>query len=222
MTGFTDRTAQGILNHIVGKAALYAMPQAFVALYTGVGNDGGVGFTEPAGGGYQRAATAAADWNSASGSSPSIITNANPVVYPTAPTGNWGTVFAFGIHDALTAGNANAWDYLGNFPWKPVEISAANPAVFTSHAHGYLAGDNVVFSVEYGGANPAFSASNLLGLLVVAAPVTADTFTVTNAGTPVATTGGGDGMIRKVVAQPIPSGASAPAFAAGALTISGS
>jgi hypothetical protein len=221
MTGFTDRTAQGILNHITGKAALYGLPVAYVALYTGVGNDGGVGFTEPAGGGYARVTTAAADWNSASGSSPSIITNANPLVFPTAPTGSWGTVFAFGIHDALTAGNINAWDYLGNFPWVPVTISAASPAVLTAHAHGYLAGDNVVFSVEYGGANPAFSAGNLTGLLVVAPPVTTDTFTVTNAGVAVNTSGTGSGMIRKVVAQAIPSGASAPSFAAGSLTISG-
>ena len=178
-----------------------------------------MGFIEVAGGGYQRVLTAPADWNSASGSSTSIITNANPLVFP-QPTGNWGNVFAVGLCDApLPGGNINAWDYLGNFPWKPVEVSAAAPAVFISHLHNYLVGDSVVFTVEYAGSQPPFTAGSLTGLLVVAAPVTADTFTLTNMGTPVNTSGSGDGQIRKVVSQNIPSGASAPAFGAGALTL---
>jgi hypothetical protein len=128
-------------------------------------------------------------------------------------------VFALGIFDAATGGNLNAWDYLGNFPWIPTEISSAAPAVFTAHAHGYLASDVVVFSVEYGGTTPPFTASNLLGLLTVTTPVSVDTFTVTNATVPVGTSGTGSGMVRKVVNQNIPSGAAAPAFGAGTLTI---
>jgi hypothetical protein len=214
MTGFTDRTAQGILQHLTGKVAIFAMPTAYVALFTAVGIDAGTGFTEVTGGAYARVATAATDWNNATGSAPSLITNANPLVFPTASAA-WGTVIGFGLYDAATGGNLNAWDYFGNFPWLPTTITAAAPAVFTQHAHNYVAGtDNVVFSTEYGGVAPAISAGSLAGLLAVATAPTVDTFTVTG----VSTSGSGEGMVRKVVSQVIPSGVQ-PSFAAGSLTI---
>jgi hypothetical protein len=216
MTGFSDRTAQGILNHITGKSALFAMPTAYVALFTAVGTDAGTGFTEVSGGAYARVSTATGDWNAASGSAPSLITNANPLVFPTA-TASWGTIIAFGLYDAPTGGNLLAWDYFGNFAWLPATVSAASPGVFTSHAHGYAAADNIVFSTEYGGVAPTVSAGSLAGLLAVVGP-TADTLTVTSAGTAVNTSATGDGMVRKVNAQAIPSGVQ-PSFAAAALTI---
>jgi hypothetical protein len=216
MTGFTDRTSQGILNHLVGKSALFTMPTAYVGLFTAVGVDAGTGFTEVSGGSYARAATAAADWNAASGSAPSQISNANIVAY-SAATANWGSIIAVGLFDAVSAGNLLAWDFLGNFAWLPASVSLASPGVINAKAHGYAAADIVQWTIEYGGVVPTFSASNFAGPLAVVGPV-ADTFTVTNGGTAVNTSSTGNGMVRKVAAQSILNGATA-SFAAGTLII---
>jgi hypothetical protein len=216
MTGFTDRTSQGILNHITGKTAIYTIPTAYVALFTAVGTDAGTGFTEPSVGAYARVATAAADWNSASGSAPSQISNANTLTFTTA-TADWGSIIAMGLYDASTAGNLLAWDFFGNYAWLPATVSAASPAVITAKGHGFSASDLVEWSIEYGGTNPTFSQSNFTGQLTVTSPST-DTFTVTNSATAVNTSATGNGMVRKLVAQSVNNGASA-AFPAGSLII---
>ena len=216
MTGFTDRVAQAILNHVVGKTTIFTLPTAYVALFTATGTDAGSGFSEPSGGAYARVATAAGDWNSATGSGPSLITNANPVNFPTA-TANWGNIIAFGIYDASTAGNLLLWDYFGAFNWLPATVSAASPAVLTAKAHGFTAGDLVEWSNEYGGTLPTFSQSNFTGPLTVVSPAT-DTFTVTNGGTAVNTSATGNGMLRKMTVQGINSGVQA-SFPAGSLTV---
>jgi hypothetical protein len=216
MTGLTDRTAQGLLGHIVGKTAIFALPTAYVALFTAVGNDAGTGFTEVSGGAYARAATNAAAWNAPSGSGPSQVTNAAPVTYAIS-TANWGTVVGFGLYDAVSAGNLIAWDYFGSFAWLPCEISAASPGVFSASQHGFLTGDSVIFTTEYGGISPTFGQSNLTGLLTVANPLT-DTFTVTNGGLAVNTSSSGNGMVRKVIQQSIISGVQ-PTFPASSLII---
>ena len=216
MTGFTDRVSQGILNHITGKSALFSIPTAYVALFTAAGVDAGTGFTEVSGGSYARVSTAAGDWNSASGSAPSSISNANTITFPTA-TADWGDVIAFGLYDALTTGNLMCWDYFGNFAWQPCTISAASPGVFTAHAHGFSAADLVEYTTEYGGTSPSFSQSNLTGVLAVVSPTT-DTFTVTNAATAVNMSATGNGMVRKLTKQTILNGNQA-AFPASALNI---
>jgi hypothetical protein len=219
MTGFTDRVSQGILNHITGKTGLFALPTAYVALFTAVGTDAGTGFTEVTGGSYARHATAAADWNAASGSAPSQISNANTLTFPTA-TADWGSIIAFGLYDASSAGNLLCWDFFGNYSWLPATVSAASPAVITAHAHGFSVGDLVEWSIEYGGVNPTFSQSNFTGALTVTSPST-DTFTVTNGATAVNTSTTGNGMVRKLLPQAINNGASA-AFPAGSLVITSS
>lgn len=216
MSGLTDRTAQGLLGHIVGKTAMFALPTAYVALFTAVGNDAGTGFTEVAGGAYARAATTGASWNVPSGSSPSQITNASPITYAIS-TANWGTIVGFGLYDALSAGNLIAWDYFGSFAWLPTEITAASPGVFAASQHGYLAGDSVIYSTEYGGVSPTFGQSNFTGVLTVTSPLT-DTFTVTNGATAVNTSTSGNGMVRKIIAQAIISGVQ-PTFPASSLII---
>lgn len=216
MAGFTDYVAQGVLNHIVGKTALFSLPTAYVGLFTAVGSDAGSGFTEVSGGSYARKQTAGADWNAASGTGPSTITNANSLTFVTA-TADWGTVIAFGLFDAPTGGNLMDWDYLGAYAYIPVEISLASPAVLTANAHGYSATDLIAYSVEIAGAAPSFSQSNLSGLLAVVGP-SANAFTVTNGGVAVNTSSVGSGLIRKVVPQVIPSGVQA-IFAAGQLAL---
>ena len=155
-------------------------------------------------------------FGNATGSAPSSITNTGAITFAT-PSANWGNVLAFGLYDASTSGNLLAWDYLGGYSWLPCTISSAAPGVFTSHAHGYSASDNVIFSTEYGGTAPSFSQSNLTGTLAVVSPAT-DTFTVTNGGTAVNTSSTGDGMVRKITVQTISTGVVA-SFAAGTLTM---
>ena len=216
MTGFTDRTAQGILNHLVGKTALYTLPTAYVGLFTAVGTDAGTGFTEVSGGGYARVTTAAGDWSAASGTGPSTISNTGMLTYPAA-SANWGSVIAFGLFDAASAGNLLAWDYFGNYAWLPAAVSAASPGVLTVPGHGFAAGDVVEWTLEYGGTGPSFSASSFTGALVVVSPA-ANTFTVTNGGTAVNTSAAGNGSIRKMVAQTVNSGA-VVSFPAGSIVI---
>ncbi|HJU18995.1 MAG TPA: hypothetical protein VJ770_21275 [Stellaceae bacterium] len=324
---FADRTAQGILNHITGQAAIFASPSAYVALFTTAPtSDSGAGAVEVAGGNYARVATSSSTWNAATGSGPSSITSAEAVQFPTAAnlaapaapalnaqsggslaagavyvkvtyvsaggetvpsseasvavslnqevvvtspsalagatgykvyaatssggeevqnggaaiaigtnytiisiatggaappssnTASWGTVAAFGLYDAASGGNLLIWDWLGNDPWLPCTISQASPAVFTAHAHGYSASDNVAYTTVFGGAAPTFSQSNLAGVLAVGASPGTDTFTVTNGGTAVNTSATGDGMVRKVVTQAVVAGVQ-PSFAAGQLAL---
>ena len=94
-----------------------------------------------------------------------------------------------------------------------VVVDDGDPGVLTAHAHGYSVGDPVVFSTEYGGVIPTFSQSNFTGTLILAHAAT-DTFDVTNAATAVNTSSTGNGMVRKIVQQSIPSGVQA-SFAGG-------
>lgn len=212
MAGLTNYAAQGLLNHITGKSAIFSIPTVYVALFTAVGTDAGTGFTEAAFPSYARSATSSASWNAATGTSPSTINNAAAVTFATA-TGTGSNIIAFGLYDAATAGNLLAWDYLGGFSWSPFSCTLASPGVLTVPAHGFSNGDNVVVDAEYGGTLPATGGSWAGGLTV--ASVTTDTFT---AG--VNTTGTGSGMLKKFVPQAVVNNLQL-SFAIGALTIYG-
>lgn len=148
---------------------------------------------------------------------PATLTNGAIIAYQPATGAGFGTVLAFALYDAVTAGNMLMWDWLGNFAWLPATMTAASPGVITAHAHGYSAADPVVVSTKYGGTLPTFSQSNLTGVLAVVSPAT-DTFTVTNASTAVNTSTSGDFMVRKILQQSIPSGVTA-SFAASTLPL---
>lgn len=220
MAGLTDYTARAALAHVTGKAAIFALPTVYLALFTAVGSDAGTGFTEISGNGYARVAAGAASWNAASGSAPSTISNSAALAFP-VPTGTWASAaapaIAWGLYDAPTGGNLLAWDYLGSFSWMPATASQAAPAVLTAPAHGFANSDTFVVDNEYGGTLPGFSQSNFAGLLAVA-NATADTFTVTNGGTAVNTSSKGSVMLRKVLPQPVPVNAQV-SFAPGALSL---
>lgn len=216
MSGASQYAEQSFLNWMTGKAAMPAKPTAYLALFTAVGTDDGVGFTEVTGGAYARQATAAGDWNAASGMSPASASNLNTISFLQA-TADWGVIIAAGLYDAVSGGNLLGWDYLGNFPWLPAEISSASPGVITAKAHGFAVADNVVFSTEYGGTAPSFSQSNFTGGLVVAHQAT-DTFDVTNGGTQVNTSSTGSGSVRKYTKQSNPTGVQA-IFTAGQVVI---
>lgn len=102
----TDYAENKVLDHMTGKST-FAAVTAYVALFTAAPSDAGGG-TEVSGGSYARKATAAADWNAASGGSTS---NANALSFPTA-SGSWGTATHFAIFDASSGGNMLRWNAL--------------------------------------------------------------------------------------------------------------
>lgn len=151
---FSRHTAGGLLQHVAGYQAIFAEPTAYVALFTTAPTaDDGTGAVEVSGGGYARVATSAASWGAAS-ASPPLIANGAAIVFPTATAG-WGTIVAAGLYDAASGGNLLFWDWLGACAWRPVTVSAADPAVFSLPAHGLAAGATVVFTAVFGGTAPA-------------------------------------------------------------------
>jgi hypothetical protein len=95
----SDYAENKVNELLVGKTA-FTLPTAYVALFTVAPGESGGG-TEVTGGSYARKATAGADWNASSGGS---ISNATALSFATA-TASWGTVVAFALFDAVTAGN---------------------------------------------------------------------------------------------------------------------
>jgi len=100
MGSFSDHWENEILDHLFGKGS-YTPPTIYVGLSTADPGDDGTGLSEPSGNGYARVATAAADWNAASGGA---LDNANAIEFAEA-TGSWGTVTHFALFDAATSGN---------------------------------------------------------------------------------------------------------------------
>lgn len=79
-----------------------------VALFTVTPSDSGGG-TEVSGGSYARVDVPPLDanWTAASATN-GLTDNAAAITFP-VPSANWGTVVAFGIFDATTAGNLLVW-----------------------------------------------------------------------------------------------------------------
>ena len=100
MGSFSNYWENKILDHIFGKGN-YTPPTIYVGLSTANPLDDASGLTEPAGNGYARVQTYAADWNVASAGT---IDNANEIIFPEA-TGSWGTVTHFALFDTVTGGN---------------------------------------------------------------------------------------------------------------------
>ena len=102
----SDFLENELLDHVLGNAAYTAPATVYIALYTAAPTDSGGG-TEASGGSYARKSVTnnATNWPAASGGAKS---NGTEITFTTA-TANWGTVVAFGIFDALTAGNLLYW-----------------------------------------------------------------------------------------------------------------
>lgn len=98
-----DSTTDGTVVWLTLKQG-YPKRPIYVALYTVAPSDSGGG-TEVSGGAYARVAVQPADaaWSAPDGTG-GLTDNVAAITFP-APTANWGTVVAFGIHDRLTGGN---------------------------------------------------------------------------------------------------------------------
>lgn len=110
MAGFTDYLEGAVLKHILGVEAFAQPTDRYIALSTTTPDESGGNFTEPSGGGYQRAIEqgnppgTSPYWNGASGS----WSNRYVITFDAA-TASWGTIVAFGIYDALSGGNLLMW-----------------------------------------------------------------------------------------------------------------
>ena len=91
-----------ILDHMLGGPDYIRPATVYVSLYTVAPSDAGGG-TEVSGPGYARVAMTnnTINWPASVGG---VKSNGTVITFPT-PTGSWGTVVAFGIHDAGVAGN---------------------------------------------------------------------------------------------------------------------
>ena len=103
----SDYLENKILDHILGNTAYTAPATIYFALYTVAPSDSGGG-TEVTGGSYARKAVTnnTTNFPNASGGSKSVPGAAFDFVTATA---NWGTVVAFSMMDASTAGNFLYW-----------------------------------------------------------------------------------------------------------------
>lgn len=109
---YGDSFENECLNVVVGRAAI-TQKTVYLALYTVPPTDAGGG-TECTGGAYARVQlNTPPSTNTYFGSAASggQIANTATITFPT-PTAAWGTVVAFGILDASTAGNLLAWSTL--------------------------------------------------------------------------------------------------------------
>lgn len=95
-----------ILDHVLGGGDYTRPATVYVALFTDTNTqtqrDAGT-VTEVSGSAYARVSVTnnSTNWPAASSGSKS---NGTAITFPT-PTGSWGTVTAFGVYDASTAGN---------------------------------------------------------------------------------------------------------------------
>lgn len=107
MAGKSDYLEDEILDHILGGGDFTRPATVYVALFTVTPSDAGGG-TEVSGNDYARVAVTnnATNWPAASGGAKA---NGTAITFPPANGGNWGTVVAFGIFDASTAGNLLYW-----------------------------------------------------------------------------------------------------------------
>lgn len=95
------------LNLALRAATQAAAITPYVALYTGT-LTGDTPGTEVAAGGYARINAGATFWGpagTAGDATAGSLANVLAITFGT-PSANWGTVTHFGIHDAVTAGNA--------------------------------------------------------------------------------------------------------------------
>lgn len=103
----SDYLENAVLNHVLRNTALTSPTTVYAALYTAAPTDAGGG-TEVSGNAYARTAIT---FGAPSGG---VVSNSAAVTFPTASGGNWGTIVAMGVFDALTVGNLLYWTTITN------------------------------------------------------------------------------------------------------------
>lgn len=105
----SDYLEAALLNHVLGGTVFTPPATIYLALYTATPSDAGGG-TEVTGGSYARVAITnnSTNWPAATGTSPTTKTSGAAFTFPAA-TADWGTIVAFGLFDAASAGNLLYW-----------------------------------------------------------------------------------------------------------------
>lgn len=129
MAGLISTLEAAILDHIFNDGTYTPPSNWFVALSTTTPTEAGANFTEPAGSGYARVSTAAADWAAAVAGDPSTKANANAIQFPTS-SGSWGTATHFGLFIAGSGGTVQIWGALTS----SVAIASGDTASFAPGA----------------------------------------------------------------------------------------
>jgi len=97
MAEFTNYLENKLLDHVLNNTSFTSPTTVYVGLFTAAPTDTTSG-TEVSGGSYARQVL------SVTTASSGVVTSDADVNFPQA-TGNWGTIVALGIHDALSSGN---------------------------------------------------------------------------------------------------------------------
>lgn len=164
---FSDYTEAKLLDYLFSGAAFTPPATLYVALYTTQPTDAGGG-VEVTGGAYARVAVTNNNTNfpAATGTSPTVKNNGTVFTFTTA-TANWGTVTAWGLFDASSAGNLIAWSRL---LFNPKVVTADNTTdVFTSTAHGFTNGQSVEIESLTGAVPTGLSAQTEYFIVTAAA-----------------------------------------------------
>lgn len=124
MAGKTDYLENKILDHVLRNTAYTSPTTVYAALFTAAPTDaytsGSPDGTEVSGGSYGRVAI------TFSAAASGATSNSGDVTFTTA-TANWGTIVAFGIFDASTAGNLLYWNTITN-----KTVNSGDTAKFTA------------------------------------------------------------------------------------------
>lgn len=108
MSNMSDYLEVQLRKHLFRTGSFTKPTVLGVGLFTVTPSDAGGG-TEVTGGSYARVDLPPLDANwTAPDSTGGLTDNAVAITFPT-PSANWGTVVAFGIFDATTAGNLLVW-----------------------------------------------------------------------------------------------------------------
>lgn len=123
MGGKSDYLENELLDHVLGGGDYSRPATVYIALYTTAPTDAGGG-VEVSGGSYARKSVTNNDteWPAAAGG---LKSNANVIEFVEA-TGDWGTIVACAIFDAVTSGNMLYWGNLS----APKVISSGSTARF--------------------------------------------------------------------------------------------
>lgn len=99
MASKTDYLENAVLNHVLRNVALTSPTTVYVALYTAAPGESAAGTeVSTSGTAYARQAITFAAPSSGS------VTQSGDILFPVA-TSNWGTIVAYAICDAVSAGN---------------------------------------------------------------------------------------------------------------------
>jgi hypothetical protein len=97
MAEFTNYLENKLLDHVLNNESFTSPTTVYVGLFTAAPTDTASG-TEVSGNSYARQVL------SVSTASDGVVTSDSDITFPQA-TGNWGTIVALGVHDALSSGN---------------------------------------------------------------------------------------------------------------------